>query len=261
MIRPVDSGSTPLPVQALGLGGLLLAITAVVVTVLGAHAHRSSAKPFRFPVLKKPHRRSMALASLAAFLLTLTLAGIGLAFVVFPAMVLEPTQFVRTVVAVMALVFLGSIVASNWLSLIGNRRLQLAARDAMASLDLPAGSVFVGMTEPDSRKELAQLVERHDDCGFLYLTEEKLIFEGSRFRREIPLRSIDGFAEPLIWAYFILHTRWLEILYRLDGESRTLRLESRERGSIRSNYSATQELRVMLEASIEAGTTPELAGG
>ncbi len=65
----------------------------------------------------------------------------------------------------------------------------------------------------------------------------------------------------LIWAYFILHTRWLEILYRLDGESRTLRLESRERGSIRSNYSATQELRVMLEASIEAGTTPELAGG
>ncbi len=239
---PSEWQSTPTSIRVFGLVVLFLLATAVVATMLSLPAWRASIALFRFPSLAKPYRRSAVLTNLTEFLSMMALGLIGLG-IIYPVMYyLSPEQFVMAATATIGVAWCCTMLARNWFCLLGNHRLRLATRDAMADMELPAESIFAGIFEPDRKTVFNQLVDTHDDFGFLYLTDQVLIFEGSRTRRELPLSSIVSLSTPIIWQFWIHGARWLEILYRLDGEARRLRVESRERGTLWANTRATKKL-------------------
>jgi len=134
------------------------------------------------------------------------------------------------IVFAMLATFVGHLGALNWTGLLGNRRLGKAI--AAAQPQTPSDAAFVGVYEPAQKSLFNQLVDTHDDIGHVVLTEDRLVFEGLRYRREVPRDAITGLRRPLIWQFAFFGARWLAIDYRREQGAGTLCIESRQENTV-----------------------------
>lgn len=221
---------------------LIILLTGLAAMAHSAMAVRKSTARFRIPEVGGLYKSSLFKSNLATMLISGGCSLIVGVPMLFLGLLFGGIFHVLTFVLVFVAAAVGHFSSVNWTALLGNADLGVAARKTLTRLGAPAGGVFVGVFEPSRKTFFNQSVDTHDDIGLLSLAETELVFDGLRYRRVVPRASITALRRPLVWQFVFLGLRWLEIEYSIDGKSRTLRVGSREKHSIRGNHHATSDL-------------------
>lgn len=213
-----------------------------------AKATKKSADLFRFPEVEPIYKRSLLNANVATVIPSTgcaIAAGIPCLFLTF----IFGSQFlIVTFPVVMLSALLGQFSTTNWIALIGNRKLRAASHKALTKVGVPDDAHFVGIFEPAKKSFFNQMVDTHDDIGFFYPDGDRLVFEGLRYRREISRSQIVGIRHPLVWQFAYLGVRWLALDLRTDEGRVTFCISSREGATLRGSWRSTQELSKVVTA-------------
>ncbi|MCX7801045.1 MAG: hypothetical protein N2109_11980 [Fimbriimonadales bacterium] len=126
-------------------------------------------------------------------------------------------------------------LGANFFGLAGNGSLR---REVGRSIPHPRTAWFVGHAPSGSWG----LLDPHEDVGFLYWTEDRIVYSGERNQVVLPrgsVRRVRFRANPHTWA---LLGGWVSVEGTVDGRAARMLVEPRERPTLLGNFLAARRL-------------------
>lgn len=238
-----------LPAISQWMGPFFFAL-AILFWVYSAFFVQKATREFRFPEVETYYKRSMLKANLYSLLPAL-IVGVAFGAVLVVAMFLfGPEIYLPTfglgIIGIM--LFVG--LASNWTAMAGNKQLESAVRRALWEQDSGSRGHFIGIAPQKGTPKIDQLVDSHGDIGLLWQLDDRLVIEGMKARWEIQKSDLLALGSKKVWQFALLGARWLVVELRVaeTGETRTLRINSRQGSTIRQSANHTEELENRLGA-------------
>ncbi|MFN3683140.1 MAG: hypothetical protein ACK41F_04295 [Fimbriimonadaceae bacterium] len=141
-------------------------------------------------------------------------------------------------------------LAANLFGLVGNGALR---REVAQRVPHPRAALFVGFASPGHWG----LLDAHEDVGFLYWTEDRIVFAGERAQVVLPrsgVRRVGFRPNPHTWA---LLGGWVCVEAEVDGKRARLLIEPRERATLIGNARLSRRLiRELRSWASAGGATP-----
>jgi hypothetical protein len=130
-------------------------------------------------------------------------------------------------------------LAMNFLALAGNGFLKRQLRRELDEVHpLKPDAIFIGYARPEFRN----LLDPHEDLGYLVLAPERLIFVGEIYRIQMPRTSVTDIRFRPNPHTMVGLGRWIEVQGSVDGKPTSLRFEPRERSTLLGNLFFGSEL-------------------
>lgn len=137
-------------------------------------------------------------------------------------------------------------LAGNAFGLLGNGALR---REIAQRIPHPRSAVFVGFASPG----YWGLWDAHEDVGFLYWTDDRIVFSGERTQVVLPRAGVHRVCfrpNPHTW---VLLGGWVCVEAEVDGKRARLLVEPRERPTLIGNARLARQLIRELRAWASAG--------
>jgi hypothetical protein len=152
-------------------------------------------------------------------------------------------------ILVAAAILIGWIML-NYLGLHENAQMkqQMAWRLSSALKDLPSRRYFVGMATPN----FVGWIDPHEDVGYLLIFRDRIDYHGEKIRASFRRSEIRGFESRMNVHSLIFLGGWVVVRAERDGKPIELRVEMREKHSLRANRGMNKLLLSRLRKWLEA---------
>jgi len=166
--------------------------------------------------------------------LALPLLGLGLGMMYLSGRIFSPG------LGLVALSIIVGWLMTNFFGLYENHimKQQMAWRLNAALKDLPTRRYFVGVATPSFKG----MLDPHEDVGYLLIFRDRIDYHGEKMRLSLKRSEIRGFERRPNIHTLIALGGWLSILAERDGKAIELKVEVRERPTLRANRRLTRLL-------------------